>query len=230
MIAIALLTCDRPPERKQYARRCLASLRNLRADEPLWLHIADDGSDPAWREELMEKAGEICGERVSLTDAGGSGYGGSYNLATQALHQTADLILPLEDDWELVRELDLDPIAGVLRDGLFGCVRMGYIGFTQELRAKFLSGRGLLWLALDPASDEPHVFAGGPRLETAEYERAVGPWLEHEPAGVTEFEVAHRPAARIGVAWPVDLIHPSGGTFAHIGSEQAVLAEQAVTA
>ena len=230
MIAIMLLTCDRPPERKQYARRCLSSLRNLRASELLWLHIADDGSDPVWREELMDKAGAMFGENLSITDAGGSGYGGSYNLATQVLHEIVDLVLPLEDDWELVRELNLDPIAGVLRDGAFGCVRLGYVGFTQELRASFVWARGLHWLALAPDSAEPHVFAGGPRLETVEYERAVGPWLEHEPAGVTEFEVAHRPAARVGVAWPVDLIHPSGGAFAHIGSEQAVLPEQAVTA
>lgn len=227
MIAVLLLTCDRPAERKQYARRCLYSLRNLRASEPLWLHVADDGSDPSWREELMEKALSLFGQNLSVTDAGGSGYGGSYNLATQLIHQVVDLVLPLEDDWELVRELNVDPVAGVLRDGLFGCIRMGYVGFTQELRASFVWGRGLHWLTLAPDSPEPHVFAGGPRLETVQWERDVGPWIEGQPPGVTEFEVAHRAEARAGVGWPVDLIYPRGDAFVHIGTEQAQMLQRA---
>jgi len=230
MIGILLLTCDRPPERKQYARRALSSLQNLQASDPFWLHIADDGSDGSWREELMDKARPLFGENVSITDAGGTGYGGNYNLGTQLLHQVVDLVLPLEDDWELVRPLDLAPIAAVLREGLFGCVRMGYVGFTQELRASFVWSQSLHWLALAPDSAEPHVFAGGPRLETVEWERLVGPWIEGQPAGVTEFEVAHRPEARLGVAWPVDLIHPRGDAFAHIGTLQAEQRGEAVTA
>ena len=112
-------------------------------------------------------------------------------------------------------------MAAPLRDGAFGCVRMGYIGFTQELRASFVSHGGLFWLALDPASAEPHVWSGHPRLETAGWQREVGPWPEGMAAGATEFEVAHRPAARQRVAWPVDLIRPYGDAWAHVGTCQA---------
>lgn len=226
MIAIVLLTCDRPTARTEYAKRALTSLANLRAGEELWLHVADDGSEERFRAEMIDRAREMFGDHASVTNAEGSGYGESYNLATQIVHGVADLILPVEDDWELVRPLNLRPIAAVLRDGLLGCVRMGYLGFTQELRAKFLSHGGLLWLALDPESPEPHVFAGGPRLETVMWERAVGPWLGGLEPGATEFEVAHRPAARTGVGWPVDLIHPRGDAFVHIGTEQAEMRAQ----
>lgn len=223
MIAIILLTCDRPKERCDYARTVLRSLKNLVTDEEIWLHIADDGSDPAYRDEMIAAAREMYGARSSITDAQGSGYGANYNVATQVVHDIdgVDLILPLEDDWELTRPLDLAPIAAVLRDGVFGCVRMGYIGFTQELRATFVSHGGHHWLALDPESAEPHVFAGGPRLETVAWERTVGPWDEHLSAGETEFNIAHRPEARVAIGWPVDLIKPQGDAFVHVGALKA---------
>lgn len=229
VIAIILLTCDRPKERCDYARMALRSLEKLVTDEEIWLHIADDGSSPAYRNEMIAAARAMYGARVSITNAKGSGYGANYNVATQVVHgiDGVDLILPLEDDWELIRPLDLAPFASVLRAGVFGCVRMGYIGFTQELRASFVSHAGYHWLALDPESAEPHVFAGGPRLETVAWERNVGPWDEHLPAGVTEFNVAHRPQARVGIGWPVGLIKPQGDAFVHVGALKADMAGSA---
>lgn len=222
MIAIVLLTCDRPQSRREYAKRTLRSLKKLRASEPIHLHIAHDGSAIEHHSEMLGIGVEIFSEeRVTTSDAHGAGYGGSYNLAQVTVHQIADLVLPVEDDWELQSEFDVDPLADALRFGIFGCIRMGYIGWTQDLKAKFVGYGGLTWLALDPESAEPHVFAGHPRLETAEYEKEVGPWLENLDAGSTEFDVAHRVESRFGVAWPVDLIPPRGGLWAHIGSEKA---------
>lgn len=195
--------------------------KNLKATEEFWLHIADDGSTQEYRDDLFELGHYHYDNNVSMTNSERTGYGGNYNIATQLVHQISDLILPLEDDWELVRELNLDPIAKVLRAGTFGCVRMGYVGMTQELRGRFVSAEGMMWLELDPDSPERHVFAGGPRLERVDWERAVGPWIEREDQGHTELNVADRPAARFGVAWPVDLIFPRGDAFAHIGGEKA---------
>ena len=93
-----------------------------------------------------------------------------------------------------------------------------------------MSAEGLWWLALDPDSPEPHVFAGHPRLELAEWERYVGPWPEGLAAGPTEFEVAHRREARMGVAWPIDLIKPTGDAFVHIGTVPTATMEERVTA
>lgn len=226
MIGVVLLTCDRPKERKGYALACLKSLVHLDPGEPMMLHIADDGSGHLHVADLMEVASKMgCFIQVTRSDSGGRGYGASYNAATQVVHDHADLILPLEDDWELTRPFDLRPIATVLREGLFACVRLGYIGWTQDLNAKFVGSHGLTWLALDPASPEPHVFSGHPRLETREYERRVGLWPEMLSAGQTEFEVAHLPEARVGVGWPVDLVKPIGDLFGHIGALGADVAE-----
>jgi len=220
MICVILLTYDR----LEVAKRCLMSVaKNLKASEEFWLHIADDGSSQEYRDELLEMAHSFYGDNVSITNSERAGYGGNYNAATQIVHRIADLVLPLEDDWELARELNLDPIVNILRDGTFGCVRLAYIGLTQELRAKFVLGQLHHWLALDPDSAERHVWAGGPRLETVEWERAVGPWPEYIEQGYTEFIVAGWPAARHGVAWPVDLIFPRGDAFVHIGGEKASL-------
>ena len=221
-IAIVLLTCDRPKERTEYAFKTLDALKNLSAiGDELWLHVADDGSDPAFREEIMVHAREQYGDRTSISNSEGRGYGGSYNLSMQDAHRVADLVLPLEDDWELTRPFDLAPIAAALRADAFRCCRLGYIGFTSELRGTLIWNENLHWLAFDPFSPERHVFAGGPRLETVAFERDIGIWPENLQQGKTEMEVASRAEARAGVVWPVDLVKPSGDLFVHIGAAKA---------
>lgn len=221
MIAIVLFTHAIPKERAVYAQRTFNSLGNLRASEDIWFHLADDGSSQEFRDRMMEQAREVYDDRTSVTNSEGEGYGASYNLASQQTHQVADILLPLEDDWEVCREFSLDAFAKVLRDGHFSCIRMGYIGYTDTLQATFKYYDGRHYLALNPDSAEKHVFAGGPRLETVAFERAVGAWPKVETAGGTELAVAGIAVARQGVAWPVNDIKPRGDLFLHIGSRQA---------
>jgi hypothetical protein len=183
--------------------------------------VADDGSSQEYRDELVELARQHYGDNVSVTNSERTGYGGNYNAATQLVHHVGDIVLPLEDDWELIRRLDLAPIVSVLRAGAFSCVRMGYIGYTDDLWGTLRYHESMHWLELDPDSPEKHVFAGGPRLETVKFERAVGPWPEKEEQGQTELLVAGREAARTGIAWPIELIKPRGDAFVHIGSVAA---------
>lgn len=225
MIAIVLFTHANPPERAEYARRCFNSLKKLKADEDFWLHIADDGSPQEFRDEIIEKARNIYGKNTSISDSEGRGYGASYNVASQLTHQIGDIILPLEDDWEVVREFNLDVFAKVLRAGHFSCIRMGYIGYTDTLRGTFTYYENHHFLALDEDSPEKHVFAGGPRLETVRFQRSVGLWPEGLNAGQTELEVAGQLNARKGVAWPIGDIKPIGDLFVHIGSLKAETGE-----
>lgn len=222
-VSIMLLTY----KRIDYAERTLRTTLDrlcLSDEHSLAVHIADDGSPPGYVERLVEIAGAYPRvTRTGWSNTGRKGYGANYNLATMHVHDWADLVLPLEDDWELTRPFSLDPIIAAMteRPDLFGCVRMGYVGHTQPLRATFVAAAGMQWLALDPDSEEPHVFSGHPRLETVGWARSVGPWPEGLGAGATEFAVAHLPAARRGVVWPVDLIHPRGDAWAHIGTVKA---------
>lgn len=209
------------------AQRTLEALfDHARYSGPVRLHIADDGSPPLedgrdYREALREAWAP--GWPTTVSNAGQRGYGASFNLGTQALHRDCEIIMPLEDDWELQRPLDLDPLVLILHDtGLpIDVIRLGYLGFTQELRGRFMHTDAGVMALLDPDSTEPHVAAGHVRLETRDYERRVGAWPEGIPAGRTEWEWCRRAEAREGVAFPLDLIHPSRDPlFAHIGAER----------
>ncbi len=218
MIGIMLLTY----KRIDYARKTLEALGwKLEPGEAARIHIADDGSSEEHREELFDLAHTISwASFVTMSNSERGGYGANFNAGTQALHSDCDLILPIEDDWVLEKHLALGPLAKILReDERVNCIRLGYIGFTQDLRGSFISTGGSLSLLLDPDSPEPHVFAGHPRLETRDFERRVGEWPTGLLAGATEVEVAARPEARKGVIWPADLVHPRGDLFAHIGTQ-----------
>ena len=221
-VAVVLLTY----ERTDYACATLESAMDyMTYSGPLALHIADDGSDAEHIKRLARQVETIPGHfsQETWTNSERRGYGASYNAATQVVHEIAEIILPLEDDWVLTRLLNLDPLVEALMqpDALFDCIRLGYIGYTQPLRGEFCYVSGAHYLRLDPSSPEPHVFAGHPRLETRARQRRVGPWIEGLDPGTTEYEVARRQEAREGVVWPLDLVHPRGGLFAHIGAVQA---------
>ena len=146
MISIILLTYNR----LELAKRTMMSVRRNLKGEQTRIHIADDGCSQEYRDELLKMAHEpeMWGNNVTVTNSERAGYGGNYNAATQVVHSLpdSDLVLPLEDDWELVRDLDNSPIAKALRVGIkdpvvgpgaFNCVRMGYIGWTKPLTCNF---------------------------------------------------------------------------------------------
>jgi len=195
----------------------------MRYSGPLHVHIADDGSIPGHVDALREIAGAYAHvQSVGSTNAERRGYGASYNLASQSIHTHHEIVIPIEDDWELSRDLDLDPLVETLTAGIgIECIRLGYLGFTQALLGAVTHTPGGPMLLIDPRSPERHVAAGHPRIETRAWERAVGPWAERIQAGATEFDWCGRPAARSGVAWPLDLGPASqrgDALFAHIGA------------
>lgn len=229
-LAIVLLTYGGTAERQMYAERTLrTTLDRVHYSGDLFVHIADDGSPQVYRESLFDLASAHTPNRVSVTNAERGGYGRNYNLATQVVHTFAEIVLPLEDDWELVTDLNLDPLVEALYDPRIGCIRLGYLGFTRDdFRGRLVHVAGGTYFLIDPDNDEPHVFAGHPRLESAAWEREVGPWPERHvdgngdgvpTPGDTEFMVAHRPETRQRVAWPTHLARTDGADiFGHIGT------------
>lgn len=227
-VCIVMYTYDRMECAEQTLR---AALDNISYSGTLNVHIADDGSPDAYREALREVAGGYGHiGTIGVTNSARHGYGASYNRSSQAVHSGNEIIIPLEDDWLLMRPLDIDPLVRTLAEPIhrpkakakeIRCIRLGYIGFTQRLWGEVLQTPGGPMILLDPGSNEPHVFAGHARIETREFQRDVGPWPEGLAAGKTEFEVAHRPEARVGVAWPLDYGPSTPGPaslFAHIGA------------
>lgn len=218
MLSVVLLTYNR----LEYAKRTLYSVMEKMeypAAQTKWI-VTSDGDTPEYIEELASMVQrEICAPIV-VTNSERGGYGRNYNLAMQAAHE-AEWVMPIEDDWELTRRLDVESLIWDMQELDIGCARLGYVGYTQELRGSLARGTHGHWLRFDPASPEPHVFAGHPRIESRAWSRMVGPWPEGVLPGETEFEVAHRKAARTGVAWPLDVLKPSGDLFVHIGTERS---------
>ncbi|KKL93727.1 hypothetical protein LCGC14_1871820 [marine sediment metagenome] len=235
-LTVCLYTHMRHPDRLAYAKTALESihfhgLRHYGGD--VLLHIADDNSRPEMLAELQDVVSMI-GLNNTLSRGMGGGYGASHNAATQVIHQRSDIILALEDDWELVRPLPLERLVRYFDNPDVRSIRLGYIGWTQELTGRVIKAvKGEeTCLLLDPDSPEPHVNAGHPRLETVEYQRDIGAWAEGMDAGAVEFAWCSLRAAREGVVWPMDLGMSAsqggeGSYFAHIGSTQAREDQQA---
>lgn len=206
--------------RTDYALRTLAAFDRHWAGPPIDLIIADDGSDSGHRQQLWRFANSdmVNVEQLAMINVRRRGYGAAYNIATGMAHTASDYVIPLEDDWECLREFDPERYLQFVPPAL--SVRLGYIGWTQPLRGHFIQGdRGAHGLLLDPESPEPHVFSGHPRIDTVEYQRAVGLWPEEWAPGDVEFHIANRPAARSGVVWPLEL--SAWPLFGHIGTIQA---------
>jgi hypothetical protein len=220
-LGVILLTYDR----FDYARATLEALfANLVVAGPLHVHIADDGSPKGYIDELVGFVPRsLPGGHpvdITVTDAQRGGYGASYNLATQHVHPVVTHVLPLEDDWVLTQPLNAAAWMRIIRPETgVGCVRFGYLGFTQDLRGTLRILEGRMLLALDEDSDERHVCAGHPRIESVDWSRSVGPWPEGLNPGATEHEWCGRKQARRRVAWPME--YGMGGLFAHIGTIQA---------
>jgi hypothetical protein len=169
-------------------------------------------------------------DRPSVTNSERRGYGANYNAATLVTHEF-DYILPLEDDWELVRELDVDTMIAWLEGAArgpstyegqtFNSVRMGYLGSIQPVSGTVVHGPGGSMLHLNPDSPELHIFSGHPRIDTRTYQRQVGFWPEGETPGETEIAVSFRKEARQGILWPMDWIKTTGDLFVHIGAVKA---------
>ncbi len=196
-------------------------LDNLKYSGQVSVHVADDGSPQAHRDNLVKIAGgykRVIG--VSSSNSEGRGYGASYNLASQTTHIHASYVLPLEDDWQLQHKLDLDEYVQAMESrSEIGCIRLGYLGYTQQLCGHLIETGYRHYLMFDPDSSERHVCAGHPRLESVGWQKRVGLWPEGVDPGTTEFTWCGYEAARNGVVWPMNA--PANGWFGHIGAVQA---------
>lgn len=218
-LGVVLLTYGR----LEYARRTLSStLAGMMHESAVLVHIASDGDSSEYIDTLCEVAGRHGNVGyVSQSNSQRGGYGANYNLAMQTVHAACEYVLALEDDWELRRSFHASRLIEEMEELGVGCARLGYLGYTQELKCSFASAGGHYWLRLDPDSPEPHVFAGHPRIEARWWARGVGPWPEGMLPGETEFAVAHRRAARENVGWPLSLVQPHGDLYAHIGTNRS---------
>jgi hypothetical protein len=150
-------------------------------------------------------------------------YGAGANKGLNAAFQKGDLVLMLEDDWELTRDLDLWKYAALLMERPdIGMVRMGYINTGVE--ATSLGHSGTIYWALNDTQSRNYsvfAFAGHPALIHHRLLSAVKGYPERLQPGDTELQMCWRVASTIGprIVWPAEL--GERGPWAAIGTVQS---------
>lgn len=214
---IILITAGTSPERTEYALRTIRSVRdNLRYPNLAWF-VADDGSEGSHVDQVV---GALSGADVIGVYSERDSYGKSCNAGICAARGFGNLMLFLEDDWELYHPLDIWPFAAALmEDDSIGMVRMGYL--NAGVKGETFGNRGQLYWRLDDES--PYIFTGHPSLRHMRFHDHAGDYTERLQPGETELSMAwkYKASARPkpSIVWPCML--GQSGSFGHIGSVQS---------
>jgi hypothetical protein len=200
-LTVCITTTEDHDQNERGLRAIRTTLSNLRYSGPLLVHIADGGSSQDYRRLCLELAASFPTDGYSVSNGQGRGYGASHNLALQQLHALAGIFLMVEDDYELVRPLDLDVLVPAFFDkDWVGCIRLAQLEFPT--RGQVVDIGGLRYLNLDQES-KCAVWTHAPRLETRRFQREQGEWPEGVAVDKTRASVARK--AREGILWPLDL-------------------------
>lgn len=102
------------------------------ANVPLYLHVADDGTDPYWFAVLKEEI-EDCwysfyteNTEITYSQQHRKGVGASLNAGLQQAFERSPIVFHAVDDWECLSYLDLKPWADMMEDNEY---RPGVIRF-----------------------------------------------------------------------------------------------------
>jgi hypothetical protein len=252
-LAIVLLTAQGPEARRtKYAIETVDYLRrHLVLEEPIWWHVADDGSDRIHTQAIEDAIHAVGADaqghavgHLTTSDSHGQGYGPNFNAGRKVLDDTGppEFVLYVEDDWRLARPLDLTPFMAMMRHedfGDVGMVRLSYMAYTKPVYALFRWDGQHHWLELRRDSEEPFIYSGNPRLEHWAF--SVGmPWTTPDEIekrgrgslpGEYELEIVWRmkvrPASgRTEIVWPLDFIPAApgpGSYFEHFGTERSFI-------
>lgn len=204
-------------KRTDVALRTVAAARELLRYPDLRWYVADDGSP---KEHVDAVTAALDGAMVIGGHSERLGYGATANKAIRAAEAESDLLLFLEDDWELRHPLDLWQYAALLMESHeVGMVRLGVLNL--DIRGRTWAHGGHVYWKLDK---EPHiegtpVFTGHPSLRHRRYRQAYGDYPVGLTPGDTELAYAFQfrigPQDAPGIVWPAD--YPPNGFFGHIG-------------
>ena len=216
-VAIVLVTYTRT----EYAVRTVNSVReNLVYSQELGWYVADDGSPGSHFDEVVKAVGKapIIGLHSEDFVLGKRWPGKSWNKAWEFAHEWAPIVLWLEDDWQLQRELNIDPYVELLMTNeKVGMVRLGHLAI--DLNMTSMGHAGIHYLQM--WRNMTYGFSGNPSLRHQRFAQAYGPYKEDIEPGDTEVEYDSRFRNTSGpeIWWPVDL--GGWGIFSHIGQEQS---------
>ena len=222
-IVIALLTYERTAEALRTIQGVIKNLdypRELRT-----FYIADDGSRPEHIQIILkfleENQETVCGYHFqSFAQRPACGIG--WNKAVEVGHQFSDIILWLEDDWELEHKLDIRPYIRLLLERQeVGMISMR--GLTDGLRTEVATHRGIHYLEiLRNCVPGTMAYSGNPLLRHKRYFDYYGMFTIHTSPGDIEIFYDNRYVR--GEPHAPEIWRPAAlnewGCFGHIGRER----------
>lgn len=209
--------------RTQVAIRTIQSLLNNLQNTDRVFILADDGS-PAPHIDRMSDL--LVAERVIHTDAKRGGVGVSKNLALKEAYEISDIVLLMEDDWELTQPLNMDRYIKFMQDNAdVGMIRLGYLGGTT-LQATYRGGDPFnTYWELARGSDV-YVYSGQISLRHQRFYNAIGYHKEGISPGEEELEYCIRYNKTENapvILWPAEFgTTLNAGAFKNIGMDSSL--------
>jgi len=186
-----------------------------------WI-ISDDGSPAEHMDAIFHELMDVQQE-VLWTHHSEKWFPGTYNCgrgwnwALSTAHQYSDIILWLEDDWQLTRPFDITPFVQLLLERKdIGLVRLGHLAVGNNV--EIVGYGGIHYLKYLRTSH--YAYSGNPLLRHIRFMNTYGMFAEERNPGEIELDYDARFAAQEGPdIWrPADI--PGWGVFGHIGTEK----------
>lgn len=185
-------------------------------------YIADDGSTPG---HIGTITGTIANNNEALYGLhnqkfrpGTTFCGEGWNTAVHRGHQASEIILWLEDDWELQHDLDIRPYIRLLLERPdVGIVRLGHMAINSEV--KIVGHNGIHYL--EYMRTTPYAYSGNPLLRHMRFAQHYGTFdTEANPGDVElHYDQRYREMAGGPMIWRPAGLEP-WGVFGHIGQER----------
>jgi len=215
-VAVCFLTF----ERTEYALRTISSTcKNLNYPGIAW-YVADDGSPIIHFKAVMNHL-RLNNQIVFGSHNKKMGPGKSWNTAIEKALEHAEIILWLEDDWNLGWPLDIHPYVRLLQEREdIGMVRLGYL--AVELNCTVKGHNGIHYLQM--SKDTQYAYSGNPSLRHRRYFDAYKKYPEDKNPG--DCEIHHDRDVREKLEgpeiwWPAAMPNCGWGAWQHIGTEQS---------
>lgn len=179
-------------------------------------YISDDGSPQDHINAIMEEIGTGYHRYIFNSKRKGVGYGMNTCLA-DIWKMGVELVISLEDDWELLNPLDLVPFVRTLVDHPEnGLVRFGYLA-AGALGEVVSYENQLFWNLKN--NGFTYRYTGHPHLKHKRFHDVYGYYDMGLPPGTTELSMCGKTNLKEGpnLLYPTDCA--TYGFFAHIGSD-----------
>ena len=198
---------------------CLRTVRGIKENlrwSNLGFVLVDDGSGQEYVDRVVKEIGAT--NHLWVYQSNHKGVGHNMNVGLQHIFDLGgELVLLLEDDWELTTPLDLTPYVNLLINHEdIGYVRMGYL--SVGLRGELISRENLLWFDIERNPNNQYNYVGHAGLRHKRLYDSLGKFSEGLSPGENELDYGSKynyATSAPKIVWPAEW--GVWGKFGHIG-------------